>query len=113
MFFCYHYAMNTITPKEAKELLDKGEVVSLDVRSVSEYGAGHIAGAQNVDFYGSTFEEEIKKLDRNAHYIVNCLSGGRSGKTVEMMKALGFKDAKNLVGGITAWKNEGLPVAIN
>ena len=102
--------MNTITPVEARDVLQNGEVVILDVRTASEYARGHIQDAQNIDFYGPDFENEIKKLDKEKNYVVNCLSGGRSGKTVTFMESFGFKNVKNLVGGITAWKNQQLPV---
>lgn len=111
MFFCYSARMiNTITPKEAFDAFAKGETVSLDVRSEGEYVSGHIKGALNIDFYDPSFEEEIKKLDTSKNYIVNCLSGGRSGSTVSFMEDLGFKNVKNLTGGISAWRSEGLPL---
>ncbi len=98
--------MKNITPKEAQGLIERGEAVSLDVRTNEEYDGGHISGAKNIDFYKSNFEEEIKKLDPSKHYIVNCQSGGRSSKTVALMGTLGFAQATNLEGGISAWKKE-------
>ena len=100
----------TIAAEDAARALQAGDTISLDVRSVSEYTSGHIEGASNIDFYGHHFEEELKKLDLGKKYIVNCLSGGRSGKTVELMQKLGFKNVQNLSGGITAWRNKNLPV---
>ncbi len=102
--------IKNITPKDAQGLIENGEAVSLDVRTKEEYEGGHIAGATNIDFYKSNFEEEIKKLDASKHYIVNCQSGGRSSKTVVLMGTLGFTQATNLEGGITAWKSAGLSV---
>ncbi len=100
--------MKNISPKNAQELIEKGEAVSLDVRTKEEYAGGHIAGAMNIDFYKSDFEHEIKKLDTSKHYIVNCQSGGRSSRTVALMGTLGFSHVTNLEGGIGAWKNAGL-----
>ena len=110
VFFCYHAVMNTITSVEAHDVLQNGEAIVLDVRTAREYASGHIQNAQNIDFYGPGFENKIKKLDTEKSYVVNCLSGGRSGKTVALMESFGFKNVKNLVGGITAWKNQQLPV---
>ena len=102
--------MRIITSQEAQGLIERGEVVSLDVRTKDEFASGHIAGAMNIDFYKSDFADEIKKLDKSKSYIVNCQSGGRSGKTVSLMDELGFSLSANLEGGIMAWKVAGLPV---
>lgn len=99
-----------VTPKEAFEALRHGEAVSIDVRSHAEYQTGHIEGSQNIDFYNPSFQEEVNALDREKSYIINCLSGGRSGRTVLLMESLGFRNVKNLMGGITEWRGEGFPV---
>lgn len=105
-------SMKTITPKEAQRLIEKGEAISIDVRTKEEYAGGHIDSATNFDFFASNFEDEIKKLDKIKHYIVNCQSGGRSGRTVALMNTLGFTEVYNLEGGITAYKNAGLHVVL-
>jgi phage shock protein E len=42
----------------------------MDVRTPSEYAAGHIAGAINIDVEAPTFNVEIAKLEKNATYAV-------------------------------------------
>ena len=102
--------MNTIKPKKAEELIKNGNAVSVDVRTRSEFDTGHIPTAINIDFYQSSFEKEISKLDKNKYYIMNCQSGGRSGKACALMTELGFSQLSNLEGGIVAWKEEGIQV---
>jgi rhodanese-related sulfurtransferase len=102
--------MNSISAKEAKELIAKGEAQVLDVRTPSEFSGGHIPGAINIDIGSPTFEVAIKKLDMSKPYVVNCQSGGRSSRACSIMQNLGFKSAMNLDGGITSWKSEGFPV---
>jgi rhodanese-related sulfurtransferase len=82
----------------------------IDVRTPVEYLGGHIHGAVNIDINGEGFEEKIKKLDAGKKYIVNCLSGGRSARACNIMTDLGGKDIMNLVGGMSSWRSEGLPV---
>jgi rhodanese-related sulfurtransferase len=102
--------MNSISAKEANEMITKGEAQVLDVRTPSEFSGGHISGAMNIDIGGLTFEDTIKKLDTKKQYVVNCQSGGRSSRACSIMQNLGFKSAMNLDGGITSWKSEGFPV---
>ncbi len=102
--------MINITPQESQELIKQG-ATALDVRTKEEYASGHVPEAVNIDFYDPTFEEKLKELDKTKQYVVNCQSGGRSSKATALMEQLGFADARNVSGGITAWKGAGLPVA--
>lgn len=102
--------MKNINAKEAQKLIEKGEIIIIDVRTPAEYNAGHIKNAQNIDIQSPLFTERIKGLDKNAEYIVNCERGGRSSKAVSLMNEFGFSKAFNLEGGILAWGKEGLPV---
>ena len=102
--------MKNVTPQESQELIKQG-AIAIDVRTKDEYAGGHVSEAMNIDISGPTFEEEIGKLDKSKQYVVNCQSGGRSSRAVARMEELGFKDACNVSGGITAWKSAGLPVA--
>lgn len=102
--------MKTISPKEASELLNAGGTTMLDVRSPSEYAEDHIAGATNINVNSFMFEESVQKLDKNKSYVVYCQSGGRSARACSLLDSLGFKNAANLEGGISAWKREGLAV---
>lgn len=88
----------------------KQPLTVLDVRTPKEYAKGHIAGATNIDFNGDSFKEALAKLDKSKPYLVHCAAGGRSAKTRELMKSLGFKNIIHLDGGLTAWQKAGGPV---
>lgn len=85
--------------------------VLLDVRTPEEVAQGVIAGAVIIDYRGAGFEDQLKSLDPSKHYIIYCRSGGRSGRTQEMMEALGFQQVTNVLGGMNDWKVAGYPVA--
>lgn len=103
-----------ISPKEALALINKNkgneDFVILDVRTPREVSSGHIEGAINIDYYSKTFIDELNKLDRGKRYLIYCRSGHRSGKTLKIMEKLGFREVYNMLGGIKAWKKEGLPI---
>lgn len=76
--------------------------VLLDVRTPSEFAAGHLDGALNVDFDNPTFTGEVQKLDKEKPYFVYCRSGNRSGQAITIMKNEGFKNISELEGGIVS-----------
>ncbi|MGE3757991.1 MAG: rhodanese-like domain-containing protein [Pseudobdellovibrionaceae bacterium] len=70
--------------------------VILDVRTEKEYKEVHIPEVLNIDFYQADFKNKIEKLDKAHSYRVYCRSGNRSGKTVSLMKSMGFTKLENL-----------------
>jgi rhodanese-related sulfurtransferase len=103
-------AVTLVAPEQAQKVIDAGGVTLLDVRTPEEFAAGHIAGAQNIDFYAADFADRIDALDRSSAYVVYCHSGNRSGKATEVMADKGFSDVTDVDGGIAAWESAGLPV---
>ncbi|MFC2011237.1 rhodanese-like domain-containing protein [Chloroflexota bacterium] len=102
-----------IIPQEAFTLIqnnqNKPDFAILDVRTPEEFTDGHIENAINIDFYSETFRDELDNLDKNKTYLIYCHSGSRSGKALNIMKGLNFKEVYNVSGGIMAWNAEGLP----
>ncbi len=72
------------------------DVVILDVRTPEEFKETHVTGARNIDFKSPGFKAEIEKLDKDKSYKLYCRSGNRSGKTLDLMKTMGFRDLENL-----------------
>jgi phage shock protein E len=98
-----------IAPHEvaAKMKAEQGELI--DVRTATEFEAGYIANAQNIDFLSGEFAETIPSLDKSKTYYLYCRSGGRSGKSAELLLAAGFTKVYN-IGGFDSLANAGLPV---
>ena len=105
--------IENITPQEAFTLIQDNQnnpdFVILDVRTQEEFAEGHIAGAIMIDFYSMTFRDDLDNLDKNKTYLIYCRSGGRSGKTLDIMEKLSFQEVYNMSGGIVAWVDAGLP----
>ena len=100
-----------VSPDEAEKLL-KGnpKIVVLDVRTPEEFVAGHLAGAKNVDFKAADFAEKVAALDKSKTYLVHCAAGGRSSKTLDVMKGKNFAALYHLNEGFKAWEKAGKPV---
>ena len=85
------------------------KVLLLDTRTPAEYQVSHLTGARFVDF--DSFEQnKFKGLSREQTVVVYCSVGYRSERVGERLKALGFRDVRNLYGGLFQWVNEGRPV---
>ena len=92
----------TITPRELKERLDKGDSpVLLDVREPYEYSLAHLEGYVLIPL--GTLPESLGQLDREREIVAYCHHGMRSADAVGFLLQQGFKNVKNLVGGIDAW----------
>src|SRR2546422_314430 len=50
-----------------------------------------------------TLGTEYKKLDPNAEIVLHCHMGMRSMDATQFLLQQGFKNVKNLTGGINAW----------
>ena len=89
----------------------EADVFTLDVRSRSEFEAGHIPGAYNVNV-----DQLPGRIDELAHLkddtvLVYCGSGGRSAIASQQLVDEGFSGIRNLISGFAAWTNAGYPVA--
>ncbi|TAE89652.1 MAG: rhodanese-like domain-containing protein [Bacteroidetes bacterium] len=95
---------------EFKAQMQKENGVLLDVRTPGEYKKGFIAGATLMDIFSDDFDAKLALLDKSKTYYVYCAKGGRSEECSEKMMALGFKRVFDLDGGISGWKDSGLPI---
>ncbi len=94
---------NQITQAEAKEMMDNGNVIILDVREKDEYVQGHIANSILVPL--SVLNEEIETAlpNKDEVILVYCRSGNRSKQACLIMDTLGYTNVYEF-GGITTWK---------
>lgn len=92
----------TMTPRELKDRLDKGDhIFILDVREPWEYSLAKIEGSVLIPL--GDLPQSLDKLDRNAEIVAHCHLGMRSADAMGFLLQQGFTKVKNLVGGIDAW----------
>ncbi len=107
---------------EVHALMSAGHVL-VDVREPGEYAQGHLPGAVNlprgvlefqVHAHPATACVASESLAQPARTLVlYCLTGGRSALAADSLGRLGFSDVRSLAGGFEAWRNAGLPVALD
>ncbi len=95
----------TITVRELKDRLDKGDkVFLLDVREPHEFSLARIEGSTLIPL--GTLPQSLNQLDPKDEIVALCHKGMRSADAVGFLLQQGFSNVKNLIGGIEAWSVE-------
>ena len=105
-------SVNAITVEEARELLASGKAVMIDVREQDEWNAARIEGATLAPLSQMPQAWDTLDLPKDKTIIVQCKSGGRSGRVCEYVgpAAKDGQPVVNLEGGIMAWHQAGYPI---
>jgi rhodanese-related sulfurtransferase len=98
-----------ISPAEAIRLMNRGAAL-IDVRSPSDYEAGHISDARNIPLSELAASANALKKYREKPIITCDETGMAGGLAARELRKLGFAQVMNLRGGLAAWRKEGLPL---
>jgi adenylyltransferase/sulfurtransferase len=94
-----------VTPILLKRMLDEGvEVQLVDVREPFEYQICHLEGSKLVPL--GTLQSRVGDLSKSKAVVVYCHHGRRSANAVSYLTSEGFRNVRNLKGGIAAWRTE-------
>lgn len=100
---------NTLTTLQATQLLNKGKVTILDVRSPDEFKAGHLKQSKNIPL--DQLGTRVGELDKSSPVLVICGVGARAARGAAQLKRAGFDNVYVLGGGFAEWQSQGLPTA--
>jgi adenylyltransferase/sulfurtransferase len=94
--------MGEITPQELKARLDAGAApLLLDVRQDWETRLCRLPNAVHIPI--EEIELRVDELNAQEEIVVYCHQGVRSAAVAHWLGGLGFKDVKNLAGGLDLW----------
>ncbi len=85
-------------------------LVVVDIRNPGETAVGTIPGARTIAL--PALLRRMDELDPDAPTVVYCAGGYRSAIAASLLRAHGFRDVSDLVGGYTAWSRAGAPVGM-
>ena len=85
------------------------ELVVLDVRAPAETADGTLPGAREVPLVALV--DSLAGLDPTQPIVTYCATGSRSLIASSALRAAGFDDVSDLLGGYAAWAAAGLPTA--
>ena len=107
-------AISTISQAELiSQIQAKQPPLILDVRTTSEYDAGHIPGAININF--KELKKRINEIDdwKKSTVVVYCERGVRAKIAETTLHQAGFQSILHLEGDMSAWRKNSLPVDSN
>ncbi len=105
------YELKTIAPERAAELVRAGAVM-IDIREADEHAREHIPGARHHAL--SRIDQSTPIRNGDDVLIFHCRSGARTKGHAARLAALTSQcETYILEGGIDAWRNAGLPVALD
>ena len=94
--------MEEITVTElAARMKDDDAPIVIDVREPDEFAYARVEGAQLMPLGG--IMNWMQELDPEKDYVMLCHTGNRSAYATMILRQMGFKSVRNLVGGIDAW----------
>ena len=102
-------ASAAVAPSEAIRLMNSGATL-VDLRSPNQFKDGHIAGARNLP--GDQLVADPKAIAKLADktVVLYCDDGATTGAALRTLARAGIKNVLSLSGGLSAWKQENLPV---
>jgi rhodanese-related sulfurtransferase len=94
--------MSEISPHDLKARLDRREApLLLDVRQDWETRLCRLPNAVHIPI--EEIELRVQELNPDDPIVVYCHAGVRSAAVAEFLRSQGFKDVRNLAGGLDLW----------
>ena len=94
--------MSEISPQDLKARLDRQEgPLLLDVRQDWEVQLCRLPNAVHIPI--EELELRVEELNAQDEIVVYCHQGVRSAAVAEYLRSLGFRDVRNLSGGLDLW----------
>ena len=106
--------LSNISAEELYKRMDSDDSpdIIIDVRTPQEYNspAGHIKNAKLLPL--GDLMQNIDSLEeyKDKEVVLLCHSGSRSMMASQLLARAGFKDVRNLTGGMMLWHRKGYPV---
>ena len=109
------FMFSSVREIEAPELAQHIEQGSetyqmIDVREMPEIMAGTVPNARPMPL--ATLPLKMSELDKNKTLVMVCRSGARSAQACMFLQQQGFENVVNLRGGMMAWVQGRLPMAL-
>ena len=97
-----------LSPSLASELMAKGEVVPVDVRTPAERDTKRIPDSVALPL--TRLGDRLNELPKDRPLLVYCAGGYRSSIAASLLERAGIAGTVELAGGVAAWEAAHLPV---
>ena len=112
--------IDELLPPDARQEIEGGNVVLIDVRDPQRYAVGHLEGALNVpagesarEAHDAAYAEAVREAGAalEDRVILVCGEGNRSARTADALRnEHGFTNAASIIGGSKLWSDLGYPI---
>lgn len=94
-----------ISAPELEAWLSQGRPITvLDVREPFEHEICHLPKAVLIPV--NELDQRMAELDRDRPVVLYCRTGTRSARATRLLSDAGFKNVRNLIGGIIGWAEQ-------
>jgi rhodanese-related sulfurtransferase len=108
---CAGNARDRVSAEELYASIRLGTAPTIvDVRTASEYDAGHVPGAVRVPFYSAWRDSPSLPSSKTELIVVYCAHGPRAGVAKFGLWVAGYEDVRYLDGHMAGWKRRDLPL---
>jgi rhodanese-related sulfurtransferase len=101
-----YYALSTVSA--LKNLMASSNPLLVDVRTLSEYQAGHIIGAVSIPL--NELERHLEDIPAYQEVVLYCSTGYRSAMGVMALHLQGFTHVHGFPPSLAGWEAAGEPV---
>jgi hydroxyacylglutathione hydrolase len=104
--------LHAIQPKELRALMNE-ETIALDVRTDEEFATGHVPGSINIALSGQFATWTGSLLGLASEPVLIADTDEKVSEARVRLARIGMEKVRGyLEGGVAAWRNAGLPVAV-
>jgi rhodanese-related sulfurtransferase len=103
-----YYALSTVPA--LKNLMTSASPLLIDVRTLSEYQAGHIIGAVNIPL--KELERHLEDIPINQEVVLYCSTGYRSAMGVMALQLQGYTHVHGFPPSLAGWEAAGEQVIV-
>jgi hydroxyacylglutathione hydrolase len=94
-----------ISVEEFAEVVKTGENKIFDVRKKSEYSSQHVPVAENTPL--NQINDYLAQFPKNERFVLHCAGGYRSMIAASILKARGYDNVVDVIGGFSAIEKSG------
>lgn len=98
----------TLTTLEATRLINSKNAQIVDVRAASDFATGSLPSAKNIP--SANLKDRAGELKKERPVILVCNTGTTAGSAAAQLRGSGFNEVYVLAGGVTGWREAGLPL---
>jgi rhodanese-related sulfurtransferase len=100
---------NKVSPAQAVQLMNRDKASVIDLRDKEAFAAGHIVNSTSLPY--AELSVKLKKIQKfkSQPVVVVCNVGTDSARAATLLIQQGFQ-VHILSGGISAWRNAGMPL---